>query len=212
MHWKDRLTELALPADGRVPPVFRPYHVAVAIVMIGRQQPLGRYELCENMSIGEGSVRTLLKRLTDNGYIEPEGRQGQKLTAEGASLFENLTDDVPLGLFLDVGNLTVFEHSFASIVRGKAEAVEDGIRQRDEAIIQGGAGQAGATTLVMREGLLLMPPDDFNVLSAYPEETLLVTDSLRPEDGDAIVIGSSDDRSLAREVSMAAVMTLFEED
>ncbi|TFG10913.1 DUF4443 domain-containing protein [Candidatus Thorarchaeota archaeon] len=212
VHWKDTLTELALPADGRVPPVFKPYHVAVATVMIGRQQPLGRYELCENMSIGEGSVRTLLRRLADSGYITPEGRQGQKLTAEGASLFEDLTNDVPLGLFLNVGNLTVFKQSFANIVKGKAESVVDGIRQRDEAIIQGGAGNAGATTLVMKEGLLLMPPDDFNILSTYPEETLLITDSLRPEDGDAIVIGSSDDGNLAREVSMAAVMTLFEED
>lgn len=212
MHWKDTLIELSEPADGRVPPVFKPYHAAVAVIMIGRRQPLGRYELCENMSVGEGSVRTLLKRLSESGHIAPEGRQGQILTNTGKNLFESIIQDIPLGLFLDVGKLTVFEHSFANIARDKAESVTDGIRQRDEAIIQGGAERAGATTLIMKNGLLVMPPDDFNILGAYPEETLLITESLKPQENDAIVIGSADDRNLAREVSMAAVMTLFEVD
>ena len=59
MTWKDNFIELSEPADGRVAPVFKSYHAAVALILIGREQPLGRYELCEKMSIGEGSVRTL---------------------------------------------------------------------------------------------------------------------------------------------------------
>ena len=37
-------------------------------------------------------------------------------------------------------------------------------------------------------------------------------ESLRIEDNDAVVIGSAEDANLAREVSMAAVMTLFNGD
>ncbi len=206
------IDDLAQPADGRVPPVFRPYHVAVALIMIGRQQPLGRYEMCQNMSIGEGSVRTLLKRLTEAGLITAEGRQGQRLTKKGKDLFDSLLRDIPIGLFLDLGDLTVYKYDYANLVRDRARKVMDGVRQRDEAIIQGGRDRAGATTLVMRDGMLVMPPDDFNILLSNEQETVLIMESLRPVDGDVVVIGSSDDANLAREVSMAAVMTLFEDE
>jgi hypothetical protein len=210
LSWKKELIRLAEPADGRVPHAFKAHHAAVALIMIGRQQPLGRYELCENMSIGEGSARTLLKRLTEAEYTTADGKQGQKLTRKGLVLFNQMTDDLPLGLFLDVPRLVMYNHAYANLVRGKAHKVTDGIRLRDEAIIQGGYGKAGATTLTYKQGLLTMPPGNFDILSQYGHEVAMVVDSVKPEDGDAVVIGSAIDANLAREVSMSAVMTLFD--
>ena len=182
-------------------------------MMIGREQPLGRYELRDRMSVGEGSTRTLLKRLSEADYITAEGKQGQKLTKKGQGLFERFSEAVPLGLSLDLGTLVVHPYSFANLVKGKAHIIKDGIRQRDEAIIQGGGyGQAGATTLIQKNGTLLMPPDDFNILAVYEAEALLIMESMRLVDNDAVVIGSAEDANLAREVSMAAVMTLFNGD
>ncbi len=212
MSWLYNLQEIAQPADGRVAPTFRPHHVAVAVIMIGREQPLGRYELCERLSVGEGSARTLLKRLTESGYIKAEGRQGQKLTDRGEDLFGRITKDIPIGLALELGDLVVHAHSYANLVKGKASKVKDGVRQRDEAIIQGGHGSAGATTLIKKDGLLVMPPDDFNILLDYSNQALLIADTLRVEDNDVVIIGSAEDTNLAREVSMAAVLTLFNED
>jgi DNA-binding MarR family transcriptional regulator len=207
--WKDEFISLSEPADGRVAPAFKPYHSAVALILIGREQPLGRYDLCEKMSIGEGSVRTLLKRLSEADLIEAEGKQGQRLTSKGKMLFDRIQRDVPMGLTLDVRRLVMYEYAFANLVKGQSDKITDGVRQRDEAIIQGGYDQAGASTLIQKSGSLVMPPDDFHILTSYEEETLLVMESLRPEDGDVIVIGSADEENLAREVSMAAVMTLF---
>jgi hypothetical protein len=211
MTWKDEFIRLSEPADGRVAPAFKPHQAAVALIMIGREQPLGRYELCDKMSIGEGSARTLLKRLTEADYIEPEGKQGQKLTSRGQRLFDEIVRDVPIGLMLDVRQLAMYEYAYANLVRNKASLVTDGVRQRDEAIIQGGYGKAGATTLIQRDIRLVMPPDDFHILLAYEAETLLIIESLRPENQDVVVIGSATEPNLAREVSMAAVMTLFGE-
>ncbi|MFX1578873.1 MAG: DUF4443 domain-containing protein [Promethearchaeota archaeon] len=210
MTWKDEFIKLSEPADGRVAPAFKPHQAAVALVMIGREQPLGRYELCDKMSIGEGSARTLLKRLTEADYIEPEGKQGQRLTQKGQELFNEIMKDVPIGLQLDVRKLVMYEYAYANLVKNKAAVVTDGVRQRDEAIIQGGYGKAGATTLIQRNIRLVMPPDDFHILVTYEAETLLIIESLRPENNDVVVIGSADDPNLAREVSMAAVMTLFD--
>jgi hypothetical protein len=212
VSWIKELIELSETADGKVSPAFKPYHAAVAIIMIGREEPLGRYELCQNMSVGEGSVRTLLKRFTESEYIVPEGRQGQRLTSKGKTLFDQISRDIPNGLFLDIGPLVMFDKAFANLVKGKAGIVTDGVRQRDEAIIQGGYGKAGATTLIHKNGSLIMPPGEYHVIVQYEREGVLIIDSLRPRDGDVIVIGSSNDQNLAREVSMAAVMTLFNED
>ncbi len=210
LTWKDDFIRLSEPADGRVAPAFKPHQAAVALIMIGREQPLGRYELCDKMSIGEGSARTLLKRLTEADYIEPERKQGQKLTSSGQRLFDEIIRDVPIGLMLDVRRLVMYEYAFANLVKDKASKVTDGVRQRDEAIIQGGYGKAGASTLIQKNVRLVMPPDDFHILLAYESETLLIIESLRPENNDVVVIGSADDPNLAREVSMAAVMTLFD--
>jgi len=209
LSWKDEFIQLAGAAGGKVAPAFRPHHAAVALVMIGREQPLGRYELCENLSVGEGSARTLLKRLTEADYIAPEGKQGQRLTSRGRALFDNISRDVPLGLFLDVPELVMHKVAYGNLVSQKGDKVKDGIRQRDEAIIQAGYGKAGATSLVMKDGILVMPPGDFYPLTEYESETLLILDSLRPEENDVVVLGSADDANVAREVSMAAVMTLF---
>jgi DNA-binding MarR family transcriptional regulator len=212
LTWKDEFIKLSEPADGRVAPAFKPHQAVVALVMIGREQPLGRYELCDKMSIGEGSARTLLKRLTEADYIESEGKQGQRLTQKGQKLFDEIMKDVPIGLLLDVRKLVMYEYAYANLVKNKAAVVTDGVRQRDEAIIQGGYGKAGATTLIQQNIRLVMPPDDFHILVAYEAETLLIIESLRPENNDVVVIGSADDPNLAREVSMAAVMTLFDGD
>jgi hypothetical protein len=207
--WKNEFIKLAQPADGRVAPAFKPHHAAVALILIGREQPLGRYDLCEKMSIGEGSVRTLMKRFSEANLIEAEGKQGQTLTSHGQALFDSIMKEIPIGLELDVKKLVMYDFAFANLVKGKVNKITDGIRQRDEAIIQGGYGQAGATTLIQKAGNLVMPPDDFNILREYEEEALLVVESLRAEDGDVVVIGSANERNLAREVAMAAVMTLF---
>ncbi|NHJ13235.1 MAG: hypothetical protein EAX95_06130 [Candidatus Thorarchaeota archaeon] len=209
LSWKEKVNQIAEAADGRVAPAFKPHHAAVALIMIGREQPLGRYDLCAAMSIGEGSARTLLKRLGESGYVTADGRQGQRLTSEGQALFDAISKDIPRGLFLEVRRIVTHESAYANLVKGQADRIKDGIRQRDEAIIQGGYGIAGATTLIHKNGTLLMPPGDFQMLLEYQTETFLLMESLRPEEKDVIVIGSADDERLAREVSMAAVLTLF---
>jgi len=209
LNWKEEFIQLSQPAEGRVAPAFKPHHAAVALILIGREQPLGRYDLCEKMSIGEGSVRTLMKRLSEASLIEAEGKQGQTLTSNGQTLFDTITRDVPIGLELDIRRLVMYDYAFANLVKERVGKITDGIRQRDEAIIQGGYGQAGATTLIQKAGNLVMPPDDFHILREYEEETILIVESLRAEDGDVVVIGSAIGQNLAREVAMAAVMTLF---
>jgi len=207
--WRDIAIRLAESHNASVSRLFQPHHVIVTLLLIGRQQPLGRYKLCDNISIGEGSVRTLLKNLRKEGYIAPEGRRGQKLTRKGQRYFEIITEDIPLGLFLELNHLVIYSNGYAILVKDCAHAITDGLRQRDEAMIHGGYGRAGATTLVMKNGILLLPPDNSSALIANEDDTLLILNSLRPENNDVVILGSAIERNLAREVAIAAAMTLF---
>jgi len=207
-HWKEIAINLSESRYLNVPNLYQPHHVSVSILLIGEQQPLGRYDLADNITIGEGSIRTLLKRLTNGGYTTAELHHGQKLTSEGQIFFDAIRQDIPFGLFLELDDLTIYEHSFANVVKHKGSKVTDGVLQRDEALVCAGYGKAGATTLIMESGMLLMPPDKTNIMLGNEQESILLLDSLRPQDGDAVVIGSSIDKNLAREVAMAASMTL----
>lgn len=202
---------MAGPGDGRVSPLFQAHHVVITLILVGENPPLGRYELRSNLTIGEGSIRTLIERLTQNGYIAPYDRKGQKLTTKGERAFKMILKSIPKGMYLDLEKLVLHRYAYVSIVKGLANKIVDGMRQRDEAIICGGYDNAGATTLVMRNGLLLIPPKDIDASSVYEKETSLIMKSLKPENGDTIVIGSAINGNLAREVSIASVMTLFED-
>ncbi len=208
--WKEFI-QMTEPGDRRVSPLFQAHHAIITLILVGEHPPLGRYELRSNLTIGEGSVRTLIERLTQNGYIAPYERKGQKLTAKGDRAFNKIMKSIPMGMYLDIKRLALHRYTYVSIVKGLANKIVDGMRQRDEAIICGGYDNAGATTLVMRNGLLVIPPKDIKASSVDKKDASLIMRSLKPEDDDTIIIGSAINGNLAREVSIAAVMTLFED-
>lgn len=208
-EWKKAILDLSMTRYRNVPNRYHPHHLMLMLLIIGERQPLGRYDITENLTIGEGSVRTLLRRLTEADYLISEPHQGQRLAQKGQELFDAIKRDIPKGLFLKLGDLVVHDYSYANIVRGKASMVTDGILQRDNAMTYGGHGNAGATTLVMEHNMLIMPPDDTNILLKNEQESLLILDVFRPRNNDVIIIGASNERNMAREASMAASMTLF---
>ena len=89
--WVDIACELADLRYLNAPQSFQSHHVVVSFLLIGALQPVGRYDLCAQLTLGEGSVRSLMKRLSKGGYIAAEGKQGQKLTPKGKSLFDDIS-------------------------------------------------------------------------------------------------------------------------
>ncbi|HYW00841.1 MAG TPA: DUF4443 domain-containing protein [Candidatus Acidoferrum sp.] len=90
-------------------------------------------------------------------------------------------------------------------MRDGARSVRSGIEQRDAAIR---AGAAGAITVIYHDGMLLLPPDGFDL----SEKNRSIAERLRKEfellEGDALVIGSGDDKWKAVEDVLAAAETL----
>jgi predicted transcriptional regulator len=185
-------------APGRTPE-FTSAHVLIALRIIREKSP-GRKQLSANLCLGEGTVRNMLRRLTEEGLVSST-RRGVSLTAEGEGLVEELAQSIR-GRPVPRSHLTVGEYNHAVLVKGGASKVRLGVEQRDNALI---SGASGATTLIVED-------EDFKVpaLPDAVEESLVESIlKLEPEDGDAVIIGTADHVFFAELGAYAAGLELL---
>jgi len=178
-------------------PRFAEVHVREALELIAKYDRIGRKDLANELRIGEGSMRTVLNQLKKRGLIT-SSRGGHALTTKGRRALGKPLEFVKV----DAGDLTVGEVDVATVVREAAAKVKKGIEQRDEAIK---AGSAGATVLIFKNGKLRFP-DRFIEVEKKVSETIIKT--LKPQEGDAIVIGTADNVVSAKAGARAAARTL----
>ena len=178
-------------------PRFTAAHVWLVLDILARAAgPLGRAALATAAGIGEGSMRTILELLRKKRFVSIR-RAGIMLTNSG----RRFVAGAPLTVLdIDAGDATVDEHDVAVLVRGGADRVTDGMKQRDDAIK---AGASGATTIVNRDGRLLIPPDTA-LRAAQPALTERLANMLRP--GDMVVIGTGPTRAAAALGALAAAL------
>ena len=188
-------------APGR-PPAYTEAYALMGIEAIGSGLGIGRQQLSRVLGLGEGTIRTLVGRMKAMGLVETS-RGGMRLTGEGEAALGAL-GELFWGCGLPALSITVGTINYAVLIKGAASKVKGGIEQRDAAII---AGASGATTLVLDDQGLRMPgmeePLDESVRSLIKEE-------LGPSQGDAIIIGSSDDLILAEMAAKSAALKLLE--
>lgn len=185
-------------APGRQPQ-FTEAHIVKALKTIGGQGP-GRKQLAGFLQLGEGVVRTLLRRLTDAGYVS-SSRSGTTLTEGGERLLSELGRAMP-GIPVPGNDLTVAGCNYMVLVRGGAHMVRYGVEQRDAALL---AGARGATTLILMGGDLHAP----SLESRVDPELRRAIMELEPVDGDAVVIGSADTALGAEVGAYSAAYTLI---
>jgi len=180
-------------------PKFGDYHVWKTVYCIVGNSPLGRKSLASLLSIGEGSTRTILNMLQEDGIIAIN-KNGVSLTKAGADMWKAVRMDIQA---LDFSELTIGERDCAVRVPGMAGAIKFGCEERDVAIKN---GATGATTLVCSNGVLIFPG------SYYPVDQR-VESALRGRfdisDGDAIIIGTAPDLERAELGAVTAGLELI---
>ncbi len=178
-------------------PRFSKTHIQMALDLISRHKRIGRQDIAKKLVIGEGSVRTILDYLKERELIT-SSRSGHALTDKGKSLLVKPPELVQV----DVGDLTVGKVNVAAIVKGAADKVKHGIEQRDEAIK---VGADGATVLVFKGGRLQFQG---GFIKVGKEASQSLMKALKPEEGDAVIIGTAKDMATAEAGTRAAVLTL----
>lgn len=185
-------------------PSFSVIHVIRALELLG-EKPIGRKRLSRNLALGEGATRTLIERLRSLSLIVVD-RKGCAFSKKGRKLWNNLHATIPRKIALKESSLTLAPFNVAILVKNGSSNVRFGLEQRDAALL---AGSKGATTLTLKDGRLTVPPDYRDLIKDFPQIHRRLVDSLKPEEDDAIVIGSADTLEKAEFGALAAAITLL---
>jgi len=198
----ERVTRKIAPGPA---PSFNEAHVVKALEIISKSGTVGRIRLSKELGLGEGTTRTLLKHLKNEG-ITQSSRSGIFFSETGKKLFSDLRSKVSEGVDVASSPLTVGSFNIAVLVRDSAQAVGSGMEQRDTAIK---SGASGATTLVFSGNKLSMPAcvnDISESTSSLHDE---IVTKLNPNENDVIIVGSGENRKLAEiGAKMAAIKLL----
>lgn len=160
----------------------------------------GRGVLMKHLDIGEGSVRGLLNLLRNLDLVDVE-RCGVRITGGGMSLLNGLG---MRSVGIDAGKYAVGRSQYGIVVGNVSEKVFNGIDQRNAGYRAGGDG---CTTLVMRNGSLIMLPN-WNIDENDPDAAFQIRDGARMADGDTLIFGGGETRRKAMLAACSAALDL----
>jgi len=177
---------------------FDSVHVFKVLQLIENKGHVSRNLLCRELSLGEGSVKTLVKHLKTQGVIETT-KAGTRITSKGKKLSSQFFSAIPAEMSLSKCSVALGKFNYAVLLKQYGFALKSGIEQRDAAIRM---GAIGASSLLFSHNSFLMPGTDYDPLIKEPNTARLLLEKLKPENGDAIIIGS--DMENERRAELAA--------
>ncbi|MDR0888223.1 MAG: DUF2111 domain-containing protein [Candidatus Methanoplasma sp.] len=180
-------------------PKFGDYHVWKTLCCINEYSPVGRKKLASLLGIGEGSIRTILTLLQEDGLIIIN-KNGVALTQSGAECWNTVKMDIKP---VRISELTIGDFDCAVRVPGIALSVTYGCEERDIAIK---AGATGATTLICSNGLLIFPGSNYPVDQKTDKA---IRDSFDIRDDDVIIIGTGNNTDIAEKGAVTAGLELL---
>jgi len=162
----------------------------------------GRVALGAKLGIGEGVVRTLIKHLLAEGLVEVSTR-GVRGFEKGGETPNGYTRRYPEGYrgTCDRGHRRWMRLHRAR--EGGASRVRLGIEQRDATLL---ANAKGATTITFVGGRASIPGMDRNPSKPFVS---FLEENFKPEDGDAVIVGTGDTDTEAQIGVYAAALSLI---
>lgn len=184
-------------------PMFRftDANVYWALYVLSDGKRMGRKKLADEIGVGEGSARRILETLRQWEMVTIK-QTGITITRSGLGFLE----EIPLKVVnIDLGDAVVGSFSQAVLVYGVAQKIQNGMQQRDAGIR---VGATGCTTLVIRDGSLMMPPD-WNMDKERPAIAKRIREITNITENDAIIVGSAFDQHTATVAALTAAFELF---
>jgi len=193
------------PIQGPTPSFQKP-HLVLAFIIIGESGIIGRQTLAARSGLTEGPIRTILKKLREEGYAEANA-SGCYLTGGGQRVYESLRSRLSEFLPIEGSELTMGDFQLGLVVRGGGKAVRTGLEQRDSAIR---LRAAGATTFVFRHGRFVVPGGSDDCEKDFPSRAwATLRRDFKPRNGDAVIVSGAEDETTAKLGALSAALTLF---
>jgi hypothetical protein len=187
-------------------PTFERAHLLLAFLTVGESGTMGRQALAVRTGLGAGAIRTVLKKLRDDGYADAN-TLGCFLTPSGRRVFESTRRKITPSVVLHGSKLTVGTVQVALAARGASRGVRTGIEQRDAAIR---VGADGATTYLIKAGKFTVPGGSNDCEADFPSRSWAsLREGLSPKEGDSIILCGARDETTANLGALAAALTLL---
>ena len=180
-------------------PKFNDYHMWKTFESLDEKIPVGRKKLSSMLGIGEGSTRTILSIIQDQGLVTI-GKSGIVLTAKGVEFKKSIHMDVAN---VAISDLTIGDKDCAIRVSKMARNIRYGCEERDAAIR---SGATGATTLVYSNGKLIFPGSDYPVDSDVESKIRSV---FNLKNDDVVIIGTGSTQESAEMGAAIAGLTIM---
>ena len=155
--------------------------------------------------MGQGEVRTLIKRMKANDLIVIEA-DGCKLSRKGSKEFAKLRSKLPWTSKVRASPLGIGPECAAVLVRGAAKEVRKGIEQRDAAVR---VGAVGALTAIYSRGRFTLPGEETDSEREGPDELWSAARAAGPGEGDVLIVVGAESPEVAELGSLAAALTLI---
>ena len=185
--------------------MFSEVHVFKAMLSIGAAGSVGRGKLGSLVGLGQGEVRTLIKRLKENDLIRIQP-DGCRLSKKGEKEFTKLKEKVPWSSRVEARSLGIGDECAAVLVRGASHNVKKGIEQRDAAVR---VGAIGAFTAFFVKGRFTIPGEGTDTEKDGPRGLWSAARSAGPREGDVLILVGADSDETAELGTLAAALTLF---
>ena len=116
---------------------FDSVHVFKVLQLIESKGHVSRNILCKELSLGEGSVKTLVKHLKAQGIIEST-KAGTTITPIGKRISEQFFSAIPAETILSKCSVALGKFNYAVLLKQYGFALKSGIEQRDARYKNGG--------------------------------------------------------------------------
>ncbi|MDR0523246.1 MAG: hypothetical protein LBG62_02340 [Candidatus Methanoplasma sp.] len=172
-----------------------------ALYLLSDGKRVGRKKLADSIGIGEGSMRRIVDTLKERSLVTIK-QTGMTITKAGIAYMNKIPVKV---VDVRLGDSAVGEHSQGVVVLGVAGKIQNGMQQRDAGIK---AGASGCTTVVIRDGALMIPPD-WNIDRENPDLAYKIRKDTWLTQNDVLIVGSGQTQALAIEAALNAAFELI---
>ncbi|HET7336817.1 MAG TPA: DUF4443 domain-containing protein [Candidatus Nitrosotalea sp.] len=182
-------------------------HVFKTMQMMSDNKKISRSRMMQELELGEGSIKTLVKHLKMQGLAE-NSNAGMWLTNKGETLYAKLHVSIPREMDIAKCSVALGKFNHAVLLKNMAYTIKSGIEQRDAAIK---AGAVGATTLLCKNERLVLPGTGEDLMRNDQKIHSLIMEKLSPEQNDVIIIGSSQNKKIAEMAAKSAALYTIED-
>lgn len=177
-------------------------HVLLALELLSRHKYTSRQTFYKELHIGEGAARTLVTHLKEFGLANSI-RAGTFLTQKGMRFAKKFFDVISSQCMIEPCNIARERYNHAILLKDYARNIGNGMDQRDYAILY---GAKGATTLSFENNRFVFPGEEDDCLRDDPKTKKTLLEKLKPKENDLIIIGSSDEKFVAKISSINSVL------